>query len=226
MLVQFKQILQRFGLEYWNKYYGVYRGSVYDNKDPDKLGRLKLIVPQVWEQDHHNYWCNAVGTPSGNNTGLLAVPDIGETVWVMFENGNPEFPVWLHGWFKPTEGITDDSSNYPETMVLSHRSGNKIVLNGEYLSLVRQKRISLGQLGGSAEPVVLGDKNEIVLNEILSELKMLKTQVQQLSTAFPPTPSGVSVIAQSQAALIQLTVDIAATEAKVKSTKSNNVTTD
>lgn len=33
-----------------DKYYGIYRGLVADNNDPDDLGRVKLVIPQVLGQ--------------------------------------------------------------------------------------------------------------------------------------------------------------------------------
>lgn len=68
---------------------GVYRGRVSNIKDPRNARRLRLLVPAV---------LGAVQTgwamPS-NPRSTAPVPAVGALVWVLFENGSPEFPVWL-----------------------------------------------------------------------------------------------------------------------------------
>lgn len=70
--------------------FGVYRGVVFDNKDPNNLGRLRLKIPQVFA-DVPTSWCWQLGA-----VGLsLSVPEVGQGVWVSFEGGDPSFPMWI-----------------------------------------------------------------------------------------------------------------------------------
>lgn len=72
------------------RHYGLYRGTVVNNKDPIGQRRLKILVPAVLADGATN-WVWPVD-PSGLT---LRPPTIGQGVWVMFENGDPSFPVWL-----------------------------------------------------------------------------------------------------------------------------------
>lgn len=76
-----------------NYYPGVYRGTVYSTKDPLNQGRLKLRVPQLFA-DQQTEWAWPINI-SGIETPL---PDVGQGVWVMFEGGDPAYPIW-HGVF-------------------------------------------------------------------------------------------------------------------------------
>jgi hypothetical protein len=69
------------------KFYGIYRGVVYDNNDPIGKGRVKLQVPQVFA-DVPTSWAWAVTPP-------LSAPITGTGVFVLFEGGDPSFPVWM-----------------------------------------------------------------------------------------------------------------------------------
>jgi hypothetical protein len=70
-------------------FYGVYRGVVADTRDPLSKNRIRVKVPQVLDTQITE-WCWPINT-SGVS---LPTPAIGQGVWVMFEGGNPSFPIW------------------------------------------------------------------------------------------------------------------------------------
>lgn len=73
------------------RFYGIYRGIVADINDPENLNRIKLKVPQILGSAVTG-WCWGV-RPSVESALVLPEPDTG--VWVMFEGGDPNFPLWL-----------------------------------------------------------------------------------------------------------------------------------
>jgi uncharacterized protein involved in type VI secretion and phage assembly len=78
-------------------FYGKYRGSVFNNVDPDQRGRLQLYVPDVLG-DLPSTWaeaCVPLAGPTGTPMGMYLVPPIGTAVWVEFEAGDPDHPVWV-----------------------------------------------------------------------------------------------------------------------------------
>jgi hypothetical protein len=77
--------------EYGNRRFpGLYRGIVVNNCDPLNQGRLKLQIPQVLF-DALTDWSPGKFAPG---FGPLDIP-VGTNVWVMFEGGDPSFPVWV-----------------------------------------------------------------------------------------------------------------------------------
>lgn len=84
------------------RFYGKYRGFVVDNADPEQLGRLKVSVPSVLgtEIAVWAFPCFPYGGDAGQ--GFLFIPEIEAGVWVEFEEGDPEFPIWVGTfWSKP-----------------------------------------------------------------------------------------------------------------------------
>ncbi|HJV61273.1 MAG TPA: phage baseplate assembly protein V [Albitalea sp.] len=80
-----------------DRFYGVYEATVTVNVDPMLRGRLQLIVPDV-----HSFipttWaepCAPLAGPSGPPMGVYMVPPPGTGVWVMFQHGDPDKPVWM-----------------------------------------------------------------------------------------------------------------------------------
>lgn len=94
------------------KYYGKYRGKVTDNGDPDLLGRIKAKVPDVLGENESK-WATPCSPYAGKNVGFHFIPEIGDKVWIEFERGEPDFPIWSGGFwgsddkFRPrdTKGI-------------------------------------------------------------------------------------------------------------------------
>lgn len=79
-------------------FYGKYRGVVTDNNDPLMIGRIKARVPDVTGSEETG-WALPVAPFGGNGMGLFAVPDTDAGVWIEFEHGDPDYPVWCGAWW-------------------------------------------------------------------------------------------------------------------------------
>ena len=80
------------------RYYGIYRGTVFNNVDPMQLGRIMLICPDVGGITPSS-WAMPCMPVTGKQMGAFMVPQIGAGVWVQFEAGDPDYPVWTGGWW-------------------------------------------------------------------------------------------------------------------------------
>lgn len=83
------------------RYYGKYRGTVLTNIDPLGQGRLFVQVtdplglfPSSWAMP-----CVPWG---GTQTGMVVVPPPHAGVWIEFEQGNPDYPIWTGFWWGKT----------------------------------------------------------------------------------------------------------------------------
>lgn len=76
------------------KYYGKYRGMVLNNVDPMQMGRLQVQVPDVTGLAPAS-WAMPCLPVAGMQNGLFTVPVIGSGVWVEFEQGDIDYPVWV-----------------------------------------------------------------------------------------------------------------------------------
>ena len=88
------------------RYYGKYRGIVVDNDDPDRLGRLTLQVPSLLGENVVTGWATPC-VPFGGaaDQGFLFIPDLKAGVWVEFEGGDLECPIWVGTyWSEPDSG--------------------------------------------------------------------------------------------------------------------------
>lgn len=79
-------------------YYGKYRGTVVNNLDPMQMGRLLVMVPDVMGVGLSS-WAMPCVPLAGPQMGAYFVPVIGSGVWVEFEGGNPDYPIWTGGFW-------------------------------------------------------------------------------------------------------------------------------
>jgi uncharacterized protein involved in type VI secretion and phage assembly len=75
------------------RYYGKYRGKVTNNLDPLQLGRMQVSVPAVFGDFTLN-WAMPSVPYAGMQNAFYAIPPVDANVWVEFEGGDPERPIW------------------------------------------------------------------------------------------------------------------------------------
>ena len=75
-------------------HYGLYRGTVIDNVDPQKSSRVRIRLAGLAGGGAET-WALPCLRPVGGDGGPPVLPRVGSTAWVMFEGGDVNFPVWL-----------------------------------------------------------------------------------------------------------------------------------
>lgn len=191
------------GLEYYGRYYSTYRGIVADRDDPDHQGRVRLIVPGIID-DPTDYWAPNRGVYSGKNYGAHIIPNTGDIVWVTFEYGDPNKPIYELGytgkneivneqlknvdnyWFRTPNGQTVEIDDTNKLIRITQVSGRVITINETGVSIESDK-IFLGSLDDADEPGVLGDTLQQLLEKILENQtnfqKNTGTAISQLADA-------------------------------------------
>ena len=91
---------------------GKHRGIVRDNSDPLALGRIQAAVPDV-TGDASAGWA----MPCFPVAGMFMVPSIGANVWIEFEGGDVDHPIWCGCFYE----------NAGEVPAASHERGGLVV---------------------------------------------------------------------------------------------------
>jgi hypothetical protein len=79
-------------------FFGKYRGTVVNNIDPMQIGRIQAMVPDVAGLLPSS-WAMPCLPVAGLNMGLFTVPPVGAGVWIEFERGDPDYPIWVGGFW-------------------------------------------------------------------------------------------------------------------------------
>jgi len=75
------------------QFFGKYRGKVENNVDPQMMGRVQVSVPAVLGSGSLS-WALPCAPYAGSGVGFFTVPPVGANVWVEFEGGDPDYPIW------------------------------------------------------------------------------------------------------------------------------------
>lgn len=86
------------------RYYGKYRAAVLNNADPQLQGRIQVqlgdrygLFPSTWAMPAFPF--------AGIASGMVALPAIGSSVWVEFEAGDPDYPIWSGSFWPDPAGF-------------------------------------------------------------------------------------------------------------------------
>jgi uncharacterized protein involved in type VI secretion and phage assembly len=95
-------------------FFGKYRGTVENPVDLQGLGRVQVSVPDVLGRGKLD-WAMPAAPYAGKGLGFFAIPPKGASVWVEFERGDPDFPIYSGGFWNvgdtpapmgPTQALT------------------------------------------------------------------------------------------------------------------------
>ena len=90
-----------------HRFLGKFRAEVVSNLDSEARGRLEVIVPNV--MGDQPIWALPCVAYAGDGEGLFALPPVGAKVWVEFEGGDTNFPIWTGCFWAPGEIAAADA---------------------------------------------------------------------------------------------------------------------
>jgi hypothetical protein len=101
---------------------------VVNNVDPMQMGRLQLQVPDVLGPAISS-WAMPCVPFAGKQGGVYVVPQVGAGVWVEFEQGDPDYPIWVGGfWGSAAEVPVLALAGLPLSPSIVLQTGNQTTL--------------------------------------------------------------------------------------------------
>jgi phage baseplate assembly protein gpV len=118
-----ERLVERVG----SSYYGKYRGTVTDVDDPNNQCRIRAFVPAVLGE-HACGWALPAAPFAGDGHGFVALPKVGSGVWIEFEAGRLDTPIWSGGWWGSGERPDPQGAG---VRVFVSENGHKLILDDE-----------------------------------------------------------------------------------------------
>jgi len=125
--------------------YGVTAGIVTGNKDPDKMGRVKVRFPWLSEQNETD-WIRMTVFMAGGERGSFFLPEVGDEVLVAFEHGDINRPYVIGALWNGTDGPPETNQDGQNNIrKIRSRSGHEIIFNDNKTSM--QEKIEIKTKG-------------------------------------------------------------------------------
>lgn len=163
---------------------GKYRGKVVDPVDPMMLGRIVALVPAVSELPLT--WALPSVPYAGPDVGFFAVPPPGANVWIEFENGDPNFPIWSGCFWG--EGQVPAEPAVPTTIMLKTTLGS-ISINNLEAELKVELVAPEGLMSMTMSPAGIN----LSVNEVTISMTMEAITLSHTESNAAVTPEAISL---------------------------------
>jgi len=171
---------------------GLYRGVVTNVNDPEGLGRVRAKVHELLGDTDETDWASPCVPFGGGGAGWDMLPKTNDPVWIAFEAGDLNRPVWLGFWYSTPQPPPEGAG--PDVRVLQSKAGHRIELGdaeGEEYVRVSHKAGALVEIDrdGNIALVETGENVKLgsgalkkLVNETLKDLFNQHTHPYQNGT--------------------------------------------
>lgn len=118
-----------------NRMYEPVIGIVTDNKDPQKLGRVKVKIPTISGTDN-TWWAPIVMLGAGKNRGWFFIPELEDEVLVMFHHGEMTQPVVIGALWNGKDKPPDKNPGPVPHRMIKSRQGSQILFDDDKKQIV------------------------------------------------------------------------------------------
>jgi len=172
--------------------FGKYRGIVTDNVDPLTKGRVQVASPAVLGE--LQLWALPCSPFAGRDVGLCLIPPVGANVWVEFEGGDLDFPIWSGCFWGDGEYPAEAQVSPPDQVQVLKGTGFKLVANSVGPTGLTIE-VSPPMLGRTLR-IVLDDNGIVVSNQDEMTLKLTESAIEleaQQQSKVSMTPNEVLI---------------------------------
>lgn len=146
-----------------NRVYEPMIGVVTDNKDPLKLGRVKVKLPVLIEAET-TWWAPIVMLGAGKNRGWFFIPELEDEVLVLFEHGDMNRPIVVGALWGGKDLPPDKNPDGNPRRVIKSRAGSKIIFDDEKNQLIIEDG------GGCGRITFEADSNKMTLEALKGDV--------------------------------------------------------
>ncbi|MCY1285543.1 Phage-related baseplate assembly protein [compost metagenome] len=175
-----ERLVERVG----TSYFGKYRGTVTDIDDPNDQCRIRATVPAVLGE-HPCGWALPAAPFAGDGHGMVLLPKVGSGVWIEFEAGRLDHPIWSGAWW--AEGQRPEPKGAGVRVIVSEQ-GHKVVLDDD----ANEVRISHGD--ESIAKTITLTASEIIITCGACEIRLSNETISLNNGLIKVGLAGVSLV--------------------------------
>lgn len=171
-------LLETLGLETLQgdgdgRLFGVARGVVTDNRDPDGLGRVRVQL--TWQAQGSGYWARTAAPMSGSNYGAWFLPEVGDEVLVGAEHGDPAL-LYVLGmlWNGKAKAPATNADGKNNLRLIKSRAGHQLLFDDTEGAAVLELKLADGKR-------VTLDKDGVAVNDAAGNTIVIKSSASEIA---------------------------------------------
>ena len=147
---------------------------VTNTKDPDGMGRVKIVYP--WNKDDgESYWARVMSFYAGNERGALFLPEVDDEVLVIFEQGNMLSPIIIGSLWSSNSKLSEMNNDGQNNIKkIKTRSGHEIVFDdtpgGEKMTIQDKSGNSI-EMDSVANKITIMSSMQLSIQANMIEIK-------------------------------------------------------
>lgn len=159
--------IERLYEEMETRLFGKYRGKVVATEDPEGRGRIEVQVPAVMGRE--TKWALPCVPYAHADHGWHAIPPAGASVWIEFEGGDRDHPIWSGCFWSANESPPETAADVvmfktpgatiriedSGTVEIETSAGTRITLSGDEI-LLEAPSVKQSANGGTTEVSAAG----------------------------------------------------------------------
>jgi hypothetical protein len=212
-----------------DKFFGKYRGKIASTKDPLNLGRIQVEIPSLLGPGKLN-WAMPCTPYAGKDIGLFTVPPVGSNIWVEFEAGDLDYPIWSGCFWGedelPTYAKVDEQHKVQVfrtagmTITLNNLDGNHGLTKGVTIEVESPTVERKLKMIFNADGIEINNKDETTI-KIKADIIELKNKANSTVTI---TADKIQLQESSvEVSLTANTIDLICNPATVKLSSSSSI---
>ncbi len=183
-------------------------GIVTDNKDPDKLGRVKVRYPLL-NDEVESGWARIAWGAAGKERGAVTLPHVNDEVAIGFEHGDVRRPVILGALFngvdKPGADLVKDSSSlaarFPRDLDVKTQT-KTLLTAGEDITVKSEK--GKFEVAADADMKLTSTKGTITIEATAGQIKATGKTGVEISASGPLKITSTAPVTIESNAAVQL----------------------
>lgn len=155
-------------------------GLVTDNKDPQKLGRVKVKLMVVSETDT-SWWCPIVMSGAGKNRGWFFIPEIDDEVLCLFEHGDLGRPLVVGAMWNGKDKAPDKNPGGNPRRMIRSRQNSKITLDDEENKIIIEDGTGKGKItfdSGANKIIIEALEGDVCFQSPQGDMKIVAKSAQ------------------------------------------------
>lgn len=209
-----------------HKINGVMVGIVTNNKDPDKLGRVKLKLP-ILSETIETDWVRIATLMAGKDRGTMFIPEVDDEVLVAFHLGDISRPFVIGSLWSAKDTMPTGNDDKNNIRKITSRAGHELIFSdkaGDESITVKTKKGNKVELLDKSSTITVEDNtgnNSITIkggsaNEIEIKSGTTKITINQKGEAVIDSPNKVTIKSAQIEVKAQAKLDLAAPIIEVK----------